>query len=347
MNWAQVAHQAAVNAGHPDPDMFVRQMMAESNLDPNARSQYAIGIAQITPDTAKGWGVNPNDPVASLNAAAKAMTKYLHSYHGNAAMALAAYNAGVGAVQQYRGVPPYAETRNYIAKIMNGHGAPSGGPAAPQNGSYAPQSAPVDSVALSNQANKIAIAYAQTPEVGQAYINNLYDKLKGGGLASGPQVPGHNQQPGPNVKTGPGVPARMPGETGQHYLDRIATSMFGLRHDPGNGQTTGGNHKGHGHYDGRATDFGDALNTPQQLNAWDDYADSHAQELGLKFSWYGSGDDPSGVHNNHSHTETIRSLHHIDKGAPVDASMTKSRSKRTRPARKKRVGNVVGNPYQQ
>lgn len=104
-----------------DPNRFVRQIGAESGFNPRARSPVgATGIAQIMPATARGWGVDPNDPVASLNAAARAMSKYLRSYGGDWRKALAAYNAGPGAVAKYGGVPPYRETQNYIKKILSG-----------------------------------------------------------------------------------------------------------------------------------------------------------------------------------------------------------------------------------
>jgi len=122
-NWEQVARQAARDAGF-DEDVFAAQIRAESGFNPHARSGAgAQGIAQIMPATAKGWGVDPNDPRASLNAAARAMAKYTNSYGGNVRKALAAYNAGPGAVAKYGGVPPYAETQNYIKKIMGSAGS--------------------------------------------------------------------------------------------------------------------------------------------------------------------------------------------------------------------------------
>jgi hypothetical protein len=104
-----------------------------------------------------------------------------------------------------------------------------------------------------------------------------------------------------------GVPARRRGETGQQYLDRILTSKFGLRHDPGNSQTTGGRHAvGSGHYRGTATDFGDARNDPAQLQAAEDYLEANAQALGLKLALYGADEDAD--HANHLHAETLRAL---------------------------------------
>lgn len=119
--------------------------------------------------------------------------------------------------------------------------------------------------------------------------------------------------PSGGMGTGKGVPARRKGETGQQYLTRVAGQLFGLKHDPGDQQKTGGKHSGRGHYDARASDFGDARNDPAALAAWDAYADKNAEALGIKFSWYGSKDDPSGGHNDHSHTETWKSQRNKNK----------------------------------
>lgn len=312
-NWAAVAYQAAVNAGHPDPEMFVRQMKQESGLRPGQTSKAgAQGIAQIMPATAKGWGVDPNDPYAALGAAAKAMTKYINSYGGDYAKALAAYNAGVGAVNKYGGVPPFKETQHYVKTILGGKGGkPSAAPkvpgAAPQAQQYGLQAAGPSPITSLLEDGSFLKGYMQRRESDPMPAPAIQAGAPGPARAAGPNVPGG----------GKGVPKRLPGETGQQYLDRIATSMFGLKHDPGNQQTTGGKHQGKGHYDGRATDFGDARNDPAKLAAWDEYLDKNAQALGLKFSWYGSDDDPSGGHNDHVHSETIRSSKGIKKGIPI------------------------------
>lgn len=128
IDYHQVARTAAEHYGI-DPDLFINQIRQESGFNTNARSPVgATGIAQIMPATAKSWGVNPNDPVASLDAAAKNMAGYINTYTKQGhdprtahAMALAAYNAGPGAVQKYKGVPPYAETQNYVKRIMGGN----------------------------------------------------------------------------------------------------------------------------------------------------------------------------------------------------------------------------------
>lgn len=101
-----------------DPNAFERQIQQESGFNPNARSPVgATGIAQIMPATAQGWHVNPNDPKAALNAAAKHMAEYVHKY-GSLKNALVAYNAGPGRV----GGPLPAETQNYIKVILGGKG---------------------------------------------------------------------------------------------------------------------------------------------------------------------------------------------------------------------------------
>ncbi|MGX7681058.1 transglycosylase SLT domain-containing protein [Jatrophihabitans sp. DSM 45814] len=76
----------------------------------------AQGLMQLMPGTAAGLGVNPWDPTQAVHGAAELLGSYLKKY-GSVPLALAAYNAGPGAVDQYGGVPPFAETQNYVAKI--------------------------------------------------------------------------------------------------------------------------------------------------------------------------------------------------------------------------------------
>lgn len=129
-NYRELARQAAARYGLL-PDVFERQIEAESGFNPNARSSAgALGIAQIMPATARGWGVNPNDPVAALNAAAKNMAGYIKTYLGGQKpgevtdpvklreayeKGLRAYNAGPGAVEASR---RFAETNQYVQKII-------------------------------------------------------------------------------------------------------------------------------------------------------------------------------------------------------------------------------------
>jgi hypothetical protein len=100
-----------------DPNIFVRQIQQESGFNPKARSpKGAAGIAQIMPATARSWGVDPMDPIASLDAAAGNMASYVKKY-GGYENALRAYNAGPGAIQASKG---YAETNNYVRTILRG-----------------------------------------------------------------------------------------------------------------------------------------------------------------------------------------------------------------------------------
>jgi soluble lytic murein transglycosylase-like protein len=95
------------------------QIYAESNFNPFAESPAgARGIAQFMPATAHSMGLeNPFDPEEAIDAQAHLMRDLLRRF-GSVPLALAAYNAGAGAVEQYGGIPPFAETRAYVAKIL-------------------------------------------------------------------------------------------------------------------------------------------------------------------------------------------------------------------------------------
>jgi soluble lytic murein transglycosylase-like protein len=77
----------------------------------------AEGLMQLMPSTAAGLGVNPFDPQQAIDAAAKILHRNLKHFGGSVELALAAYNAGAGAVDRYGGIPPYDETRNYVRNI--------------------------------------------------------------------------------------------------------------------------------------------------------------------------------------------------------------------------------------
>lgn len=117
VDYRAVAREAAKRHGI-DPDLFERQIQRESSFNPRAVSpKGARGIAQFTPDAAREAGVDPDDPVASLDSAAKRMRGHLDEFK-SPRLALAAYNAGAGAVRSHGGVPPYPETQEYVGAIM-------------------------------------------------------------------------------------------------------------------------------------------------------------------------------------------------------------------------------------
>ena len=126
-DYPTIARHEAQAAGIP-PLLFVRQIQQESGFNPNAVSKAgAIGIAQFMPRTAKGLGINPWNPSASLKGAARLMASYVKRYGGDYAKALAAYNAGSGTVAwvlarcgvKWRLCLP-TETQSYISIIMKG-----------------------------------------------------------------------------------------------------------------------------------------------------------------------------------------------------------------------------------
>jgi len=126
MNYGELAASYAREYGL-DPEIFVRQMMQESGLNPDAVSPAgAVGIAQIMPATARdpGYGVrpieDPTDPEEGLRFGAEYMRAMLDEFGGDYRLALSAYNAGAGAVKKYGGVPPFQETQNYVSKILGG-----------------------------------------------------------------------------------------------------------------------------------------------------------------------------------------------------------------------------------
>ena len=99
--------------------LFTALVWQESAFKVRARSRVgAMGLTQLMPATARGLGVrNPWSAAQNLNGGAKYLKQQLRRF-GSARLALAAYNAGPGAVSRYRGVPPYTETRNYVKRIL-------------------------------------------------------------------------------------------------------------------------------------------------------------------------------------------------------------------------------------
>jgi soluble lytic murein transglycosylase-like protein len=107
------------------PQFLAATLLQESAFDPSAVSAAgAVGIAQFTVPTAREYGVDPWEPRSAIAGAAHLLAAYVDDYRGRDdddayALALAAYNAGPAAVAKYGGVPPYAETREYITDVRD------------------------------------------------------------------------------------------------------------------------------------------------------------------------------------------------------------------------------------
>jgi len=110
----QVAHDNGV-----DPSLVKAVALVESGFNPKAVSNKgARGLMQLLPSTAKRYGVSDlHDPYQNLRAGAAHLRDLLDEFDGNVTLALAAYNAGSGAVHRYGGVPAYQETQQYVKKI--------------------------------------------------------------------------------------------------------------------------------------------------------------------------------------------------------------------------------------
>ena len=112
---------SAAEAHGVNPILVQALVQVESNYQPRARSpKGAMGLMQIMPATAREYKVrNAYDPKSNIDAGIRKLKSLLEMWQGDVALALAAYNAGTGAVQKYKGIPPYRETQNYVSRILS------------------------------------------------------------------------------------------------------------------------------------------------------------------------------------------------------------------------------------
>jgi soluble lytic murein transglycosylase-like protein len=113
-----LVHDAAVRNSLP-PAFVASVAKAESAMKQNAVSpKGAIGVMQLMPGTAKALDADPRDTEQNIDAGTRLLRELLLKYDGDVVKALAAYNAGPGAVDKYNGLPPYRETQTYVNKVI-------------------------------------------------------------------------------------------------------------------------------------------------------------------------------------------------------------------------------------
>jgi hypothetical protein len=113
-----LVRNAAVKSGLP-PEFVESVAKVESAMRPDAVSpKGAIGVMQLMPSTAHALAADPKDPEQNIDAGTRLLRELLIKYDGDVVKALAAYNAGSGAVDRFQGLPPYPETQNYVNKVI-------------------------------------------------------------------------------------------------------------------------------------------------------------------------------------------------------------------------------------
>lgn len=125
--YERLARSSGLAAG-VDPALVAAVAQTESGFDPRATSRTgAAGLMQLMPATASSLGVaDPYDPAQNVRGGAAYLHALLERFHASVPLALAAYNAGPGAVERYGGIPPYVETQAYVDRVMAAYRARGG-----------------------------------------------------------------------------------------------------------------------------------------------------------------------------------------------------------------------------
>ena len=177
MDTRDYAIQQAQRYGIPT-DIFLRMIGAESAWNQGAVSpKGATGLGQLMPGTAAELGVDPTDPYQNIEGSARYLAQQYGDF-GTWPLALAAYNAGPGAVRKYGGIPPFAETQAYVPKILGAGSSPqptastpfgSGTPMA----SMQPMMQPTDPFEGMGLLSRLAASRGISQEAGDAPLANL------------------------------------------------------------------------------------------------------------------------------------------------------------------------------
>lgn len=196
MDLREYAIAEAQKKGIP-PDLFLRMIGQESGFNQSAVSpKGASGIGQLMPGTAKELGVDPSDPYQNVEGSARYLAQ-MYTKFGSWPLALAAYNAGPGAVAKYGAIPPYAETQGYVAKIMGTNGGPAGArPSAyaPDMPANAPTLQQPDSDPFKDMSpfEKMMTMAGRNVPASNSGLDNLIGLFKGFDKMSAPQMTAMN-----------------------------------------------------------------------------------------------------------------------------------------------------------
>ena len=151
------------------PEIFLRLINTESGFNPNAVSpKGAVGLTQLMPATAQELGVDASNVTQNIEGGARYLRQMLDKYNGNMELALAAYNAGPGNVDKFGGVPPFAETQDYLFKMLGRQ---------PAQQPDAPPSSTSDEQQSQGLLSSFGFGMNVNPETGMTGLQNITQAL--------------------------------------------------------------------------------------------------------------------------------------------------------------------------